>query len=73
MLIWRFGLIPGKDPKLKPGEHFWLFFWRKRAVYLVHLSTISLLGVDQSFFWGYHSTFLYESAKKNSSQPLSRR
>ncbi len=32
MLIWRFGLIPAKDPDLNSGEHFRLFFWRKRAI-----------------------------------------
>ena len=31
MLIWCFGVIPAKDPELKQGEHFWLFFWRKRT------------------------------------------
>jgi len=32
MLIWRFGLIPGKDTESKPGDVFWLVFWRKWVI-----------------------------------------
>jgi hypothetical protein len=40
MLIWRVGLILGKYPEMKLGEHFRLFFWLRSAFELVNPSTI---------------------------------